>query len=79
MHIVKLYKNGEAGEDGAKVEWRRLAYLDTFIESEQIARRDKDVDVRDVDKLVPLRIVMVHTVSASEKGCRQATPELKKK
>jgi hypothetical protein len=66
VHITKLIKHGQPDADHPKYEWRRIAYIDVMIDGEKCVDSDS-ANAETVGKAVPLRIVMTHTVSPTQK------------
>ena len=63
--ITKLMKSGEVGERDPHYSWRRIAYIDVLIDGAACVHR-KSANAETVDRVVPVRIVLTHTVSSKK-------------
>ena len=76
VHITKLMKDGQDGENDPRYSWRRIAYIDVLIDGAACVHR-ASANAETVDGAVPLRIVFPHTVSSKKE--RKASDECKKR
>ena len=69
-------KSGEVDEEDPHYKWRRLAFSGVLVDGAACVH-PKSANAETVDRVVPVRIVLTHTVSSRNE--RKASDECKKK
>ena len=75
-HITTVMKSGEDHEEDPRYKWRRVAFFDVLVDGAACVH-PKSANAETVDRAVPVRIVLTHTVSSKKE--RKASDECKKK